>query len=192
MNRRIFNINFVQRAFLKSYFCLGQYIYSLLKWLKSHRCITSGVSRDQKMVAQHFEGGFRHEFGSWPSASWWDPKSRRVWVWELKSQKDFTTAAPLFEKQSTSRGRWKTSASVPSSGQSARSPWGQTWKCVHVESETAHIYVSSSLRETAEVETRPCNMNHEPKPTADNLDLARRMKKLVSVALNLRQFWIRE
>lgn len=36
----------------------------------------------------------------------WDPKSRRVWVWELKkSQKDFTTAAPLFEKQSTSRGR---------------------------------------------------------------------------------------
>lgn len=47
-------------------------------------------------------------------------------------------------------------------------------------------------KNTAEVETRPCNMNHEPKPTADNLDLARRMKKLVSVALNLRQFMIRE
>lgn len=128
--------------------------------------MTSGVSREQKMVHQHFGGGFRHKFGSWLWTSLWDLKSRRLK--QLKLVWEFGATLPS-KKQSTI---------LPGSGQSAT--WEQRCKCTHVESKTAHIYISSSSRDTWRpdwaswrqshitaslrcLETRPCNMTTNQK-----------------------------
>lgn len=103
-----------------------------------------------------------------------------------RPQKAFASATPTYQKQSPRGGCWKTSVRVPSLGQSARSPWGQTWKSVHVQSDwdcacilfiykrnmKARVGIMASItyhsvveehrehqnKNTAGVETRPCNM----------------------------------